>query len=193
MKAILAAFALTALATLPPVYMANANSGDEVLLVNRVRKKNSVAQPEIARFNSVNDIVPRSPAARVAKKFLQSVEAQDTNAISQLWTQDAALESPFDIQGRDFPNREVAQRYIEEIVSLFSEIRFEQISIYDTRNPKVVIIEAQGDFVVAENGTPYRNKYVFIIQVRGNKVSLIREYFDPLIIARTFGIDVTPN
>ncbi|MEO1376767.1 MAG: nuclear transport factor 2 family protein [Cyanobacteria bacterium J06635_10] len=124
---------------------------------------------------------------------MQSLEALDTNAISQFWTQDAALEVPLDLEGRDFPNREAAQAYIEGVVSLFSEIKFEQIRVYDTRNPNVVIIEAQGDFVVAENGRRYQNKYVFIIQTQGNKVRLIREYLNPLIVARTFGIDLTPN
>ena len=79
------------------------------------------------------------------------------------------------------------------MVGLFNQIRFEQIRLYETRNPNLVIIEAQGDFVVAENGRPYRNTYVFVFQTSGNRVSLIREYLNPLIVAQTFGIDVTPN
>jgi len=193
MKRVLAAFVFTALATVVPTYMTSANSQNEVLLVNGFKKKNSRTQRQIRTFNSVNDIVPRSPASRLGKQFLQSFEAQDTNAISQLWAEDAAIELPYDLQGRNFPNREAAQGYIESAVALFSEIKFEQIHLYETRNPNVVVVEAQGDFVVAENGKPYRNTYMFVFQTSGNKVKFIREYFNPVIVAQTFGIDITPN
>ncbi|MEL6461939.1 MAG: nuclear transport factor 2 family protein [Cyanobacteria bacterium J06641_2] len=192
MKRVLTAFIFTALVTVVPASMTSANSQDEVLLVNGFKRK-SRTQREIRTFDSVNDIVPRSRASRIGKQFLQLFEAQDTNAISQLWTEDATIELPYDLQGRNFPNREAAQGYVEGAVALFSEIRFEQIRLYETRNPNVVVVEAQGDFVVAENGRPYRNNYVFVFQTSGNKVKFIREYFNPLIIARTFGIDVTPN
>lgn len=193
MKRILAAFICTVLATFIPTYITSANSQSEALFTDRAENKNLYLQSQTPIFNSVNEIVPRSPAARVAKQFLQSLEAQDTNAIAQLWAEDAALEAPYDLEGREFPNREAAQRYIEGVVGLFNEIRFEQIRLYETRNPNLVIIEAQGDFVVAENGRPYRNTYVFVFQTSGNRVSLIREYLNPLIVAQTFGIDVTPN
>lgn len=193
MKRILAAFICTVLATFIPAYITSANSQSEALFTDRAENKNLYLQSQTPIFNSVNEIVPRSPAARVAKQFLQSLEAQDTNAIAQLWAEDAALEAPYDLEGREFPNREAAQGYIEGVVGLFNEIRFEQIRLYETRNPNLVIIEAQGDFVVAENGRPYRNTYVFVFQTSGNRVSLIREYLNPLIVAQTFGIDVTPN
>jgi ketosteroid isomerase-like protein len=193
MKRVLAALVFTTLATVVPVSMTSANSQNEVLLANRFEKKNLRAQRQIRTFNSVNDIVPRSRASRLGKQFLQSFEAQDTDAISQLWAEDAAIELPYDLQGRNFPNKEAAQGYIEGAVALFSEIRFEQIRVYETRNPNIVVVEAQGDFVVAENGKPYRNNYMFVFQTSGNKVKFIREYFNPLIVARTFGIDVTRN
>ncbi|MEO1187051.1 MAG: nuclear transport factor 2 family protein, partial [Cyanobacteria bacterium J06636_27] len=151
MKRVLTAFIFTALVTVVPASMTSANSQDEVLLVNGFKRK-SRTQREIRTFDSVNDIVPRSRASRIGKQFLQLFEAQDTNAISQLWTEDATIELPYDLQGRNFPNREAAQGYVEGAVALFSEIRFEQIRLYETRNPNVVVVEAQGDFVVAENG-----------------------------------------
>ncbi|WP_082650759.1 nuclear transport factor 2 family protein [Mastigocoleus testarum] len=193
MKRILTAFIFTAIATVFPTYIASGNLERDPLLAEGFEKKNFNSQRQIPTFNSVDEIVPRSSAARVVKEFLQSLEAKDTNAIALLWSQDAAVEVPYDLQGRSFPNREAAQRYIEEVIQPFSEIRFERIRLYQTRNPNVVIIEGQGDFTIAEDGRSYRNTYISVFQTKGNKLSLIREYFNPLIIARTFGVDLNPT
>ena len=193
MKRILSTLLVASLATIMPAYIATGNSHSETLSSRNFRKENFNSLRQIPTFNSVDEIIPRSSATRVVKEFLQSLEAQDTNAIAQLWSQDAAIEVPYDLQGRNFPNREAAQGYIEQVIQPFSEIRFERIRFYQTRSPNVVIIEGQGDFTLAEDGRSYRNTYISVFQIKDNKISLIREYFNPLIIARTFGVDLTSN
>ena len=42
----------------------------------------------------------------------------------------------------------------------------------------------------AKDGKPYQNHYIVLFEVKDQKNKLWREYFNPVVAARTFGIPV---
>jgi uncharacterized protein len=149
----------------------------------------------VAIAESVEEIMPQSSSARIAQKLLQNLEAKNVDAIAELWTQNAIYEMPYALPGNpsQLRGKKAAQQNIIRIISMFDRIEFEQVRFYPTQDPDTVLIETQGNFVVAESGKTYRNQYIAVIQTQNNQIVFLREYFNPLIVAETFGIDLTPN
>lgn len=155
----------------------------------------SNAQAQISIAESVEEITPQSPSARIAQQFLQNLEAKNADAIAKLWTQEATYEMPYALPGNpsQLQGKEAAQQNIIRITEMFDRIEFEQVRFYPTQDNNTVLIETQGNFVVAESGKAYRNQYIAVIQTQNDQIVLLREYFNPLIVAETFGINLTPN
>ncbi|MDJ0634170.1 MAG: nuclear transport factor 2 family protein [Xenococcaceae cyanobacterium MO_188.B29] len=155
----------------------------------------SEVQGQVSITESVEDIMPQSPSARIAQQLLQNLEAKNADAIAQLWTQEAIYELPYALPGNpsQLQGKEAAQQNIIRIIAMFERIEFEQVRFYPTQDPNIVLVETQGNFVVAGSGKAYRNKYIAVIQTQNDRIVLLREYFNPLIIAETFGINLAPN
>lgn len=155
----------------------------------------SEVQGQVSITESVEEIMPQSPSARIAQQLLQNLEAKNADAIAQLWTQEAIYELPYALPGNpsQLQGKEAAQQNIIRIIAMFERIEFEQVRFYPTQDPNIVLVETQGNFVVAGSGKAYRNKYIAVIQTQNDQIVLLREYFNPLIIAETFGINLAPN
>ncbi len=59
-----------------------------------------------------------------------------------------------------------------------------------TGDGRVVFVEGFGQVTMA-NGRDYRNRYVFRMTVDGDKVTSVREYYNPIAAARAFGREIT--
>lgn len=155
----------------------------------------SSTQAQISIAESVEEITPQSPSARIAQQLLQNLEAKNADAIARLWMQEATYEMPYALPGNPslLQGKEAAQQNIIRIIEMFDRIEFEQVRFYPTQDANTVLIETQGNFVIAESDKTYRNKYVAVIQTQNDQIVLLREYFNPLIVAETFNINLSPN
>jgi ketosteroid isomerase-like protein len=69
----------------------------------------------------------------------------------------------------------------------FTTIDFTEEVFTSARHGRVVFAEAKGDFVRADNGAPYRNLYLFKVELRGSQIAAITEYNNPVIICQNLG------
>jgi uncharacterized protein len=137
----------------------------------------------------------QSTSERIVREFIRQIEAKNIPALSGLLSENVLVEQPYQLPGN--PNRlegKLAfQGYVQAINQRFSTIRFENLRTIVSADGRTVTLEGQGNFVIAANGLPYKNLYITVLQTDGEKITGIREYFNPLIIAQTFNIDLTPK
>jgi len=135
----------------------------------------------------------RSTSERIARQFIRQIEAENVQELSNLLSENVVLEQPFQLPGRPnrFEGKLGVQWFFQGINQTFSTIRFENLRTIVSADGQTVTLEGQGNFVIAENGLPYQNVYITVLQIEGGKITAVREYFNPLIIAQAFNIDLT--
>ncbi|GJD21304.1 hypothetical protein RIVM261_062600 [Rivularia sp. IAM M-261] len=77
--------------------------------------------------------------------------------------------------------KQAVNTFFNRIFSQYSQIRFVNIVFRQSKFDNAVILEGQGDFRIASNQNPYRNQYIGVLEVVDGRITLIREYFNPLI------------
>jgi uncharacterized protein len=135
----------------------------------------------------------RSTSERIARQFIRRIEAKNVQALSNILAENVVLEQPYQLPGRPnrFEGNLAVQGFLQGINQTFSTIRFENLRTIVSADGQTVTLEAQGDFVIAANGLPYQNVYIIVLQIEDGKITVIREYFNPLINAQVFNIDLT--
>ncbi|MCA1994941.1 MAG: nuclear transport factor 2 family protein [Coleofasciculus sp. S288] len=128
-----------------------------------------------------------------ARQFLQAVEAKDINTINRLIADGVVLEQPYFSRGESnrVAGRQAANAFFNRIFNQYSQIRFVDVVFRQSQFDNTVILEGSGDFRIADTQRPYRNQYVVVLEIIDGRVTLIREYFNPLIAAEAF--EVEPN
>lgn len=125
--------------------------------------------------------------------FIEAISARDAAATIALLAEDAVLEMPFPLaEGENaYGTRrmwgEPLRKYINGIMARNSSLSFSKLEWYPSGD-SVVFLECEGDHVRSRDGKRYRNNYILRFEVTDGKITLWREYFNPVIAAHTFGI-----
>ena len=107
----------------------------------------------------------------------------------EYFTDDAVMELPFAPGRMDkrHEGKEAVAGFLKFVQHAFSSFSMTVDAIHETRDPNVVVAEHRSDGVVAENGRPYRNRYVTIITFDDDgKVVHWREYYDAGVVVKAF-------
>ncbi len=128
-----------------------------------------------------------------SQAFLAALTDRNAAAAIEMLDEEAVLEMPYPLAPGE--NRygtrkmwgEALRTYVAGIVERNSQIGFTNMTWYETTRG-TVLLEAEGDLVRAKDGQSYRNRYVFLFETRDGRITLWREYFNPVVAARTFGI-----
>jgi ketosteroid isomerase-like protein len=142
---------------------------------------------------SAASLAEETQPADIAKSFINSLTKRDAAAAIALLHDDAVLEMPYPLASGE--NKygthkmwgEPLRIYVKGIVERNSKIAFDNVVWYET-DRDTVILEANGDLVRSKDGLRYQNKYLILFETRDGKVITWREYFNPVVAARTFGI-----
>lgn len=128
-----------------------------------------------------------------AKAFLSALSKRDADSALLLLSEEAVLEMPYPLAGGE--NQYGARRmwgeplrqYVTGITQRNSKIAFNN-TVWRKADDGTVFLECDGDMVRSKDGKRYQNKYILLFQVSDGKITLWREYFNPVVAARTFGI-----
>ena len=132
-------------------------------------------------------------ALETAQAFIAALTSRDGQAAVALLGEDAVLEMPYPLaEGENkYGSRkmwgEPLHNYVLGIVERNSQIAFNN-SVWRTTHDGLVLLESDGDLVRSKDGKRYQNKYLIIFRAEEGKITLWREYFNPVTAARTFGI-----
>lgn len=128
-----------------------------------------------------------------AKAFIAALSQRDADTALLLLSDKAILEMPFPLAAGE--NTYGTKRmwgdplrdYVKGIMQRNSEIAFNN-TVWRRADDGTVILECDGDLVRSRDGKRYQNKYVVLFEVSAGKITLWREYFNPVVAARAFGI-----
>lgn len=104
-----------------------------------------------------------------------------------LWADDGVLEFPFAPAGRKsrYAGKTEILAYMKATAArMGARIKSEGLEYFTVRpleDPSAACLEMAVRGRLLETGAPYRQTYISIIETRGGKISLYREYWNPLV------------
>jgi ketosteroid isomerase-like protein len=139
-----------------------------------------------------NAYVARQQARQAVMNFLTGLEDKDMDRVNGVWADDAVQEMPYVPAG--FPSRVVGKEALIKQYASWPQnackARFtDGIRFYPTQDPQIVAVEYHGVSEILKTGRTYDQRYFGMFHIEGGKITLFREYFDPNVFARAFGLN----
>ncbi|WPB82520.1 nuclear transport factor 2 family protein [Archangium violaceum] len=108
----------------------------------------------------------------------------------ELFTDDAVVEFPY-AAGLGLPERlegrGAIRQYFMDTPKHFLGLTFTNVRRYPTTELDVALAEAHGSATIAATGSTYEQDYVMLVKARNGRISLYREYWNPVPGLRAFG------
>jgi ketosteroid isomerase-like protein len=129
----------------------------------------------------------RDAIQQIVQRYLYLYAQQSWDDWIDLWADDGVLEFPFAPAGRRsrYVGKADILAYMKAVPArMAARIRSEGLDYFDIRpmlDPAMVCLEMGVKGRILETGAPYLQKYVSIIETRSGKLSLYREYWNPLV------------
>ena len=118
-----------------------------------------------------------------ALELLQAEARRDTTAIGALLDENVVFEMPFAEPPATIHGREALLEVLDQFLHTFySEFTFHDIEVTPAAEPGLYFAEYRGIGQVAARPHEYRQQYVAVIKVQDGKVTLWREYFNPIAL-----------
>ena len=125
---------------------------------------------------------------QIVEDFFAAIEQQQFEIIKDIFSPQARGFQPFAPNG--FPNNLVGiEGFYKEFSGLtarFTSMKFPR-TIYTTEDPNYIFMEFTSQTELVQGGT-YENRYVATFRFQDGKILEYTEYFNPIILARTFNI-----
>jgi ketosteroid isomerase-like protein len=128
-------------------------------------------------------------AVERVREIFVLVDAQRTDELCERFADDAVMELPFapGKMARRYVGIDQVRGFITSVRDSFSSFAMVVDAVHATTDPDLVIVEHHSDAVVAEDGRPYRNRYVTFVRFdAAGKIVQWREYYDAGEVVRAF-------
>jgi ketosteroid isomerase-like protein len=126
------------------------------------------------------------------REIMRLADEMRVDELIECFADDAVMELPFapGKMERSYVGKPAIAGFQYFARDSFSEFAMTVDAIHETADPHVVIAEHRSDAVVAENGRPYRNRYVtFLTFDDDGRITGWREYYDAGVVVRAFRPD----
>ena len=138
----------------------------------------------MAPESSAKDRTVQTLEAPTAMSFLAALGRHDFDAAGLFLDDDASLELPFAGEGLTVRGRQgILQFFRTSMARSTGEIEYSLERAYPSPEAGATVLEISTRARTAE-GRPYTNRLIAIFEFRRGKISLFREYFNPLPLNR---------
>ena len=118
--------------------------------------------------------------------FFESEAKQDIQAMAAVMADDIVYETPFGLAG--VPDRvqgketlaQMLDQFIGKENGMYASWDIYNIRVYSASESDLFFVEMDGKGVVAQSGHPYEQSYISLLRVEGGRITLWREYFNPI-------------
>jgi len=123
----------------------------------------------------------------ILQSYLALYAQQRWDEWIDLWADDGVLEFPFAPKGRKsrYAGKADILDYMKSTAArMGGRIKSEGLEYFTVRpmqDPTTVCLEMAVKGRLLETGAPYKQSYISIIETQGGKISLYREYWNPLV------------
>ena len=129
----------------------------------------------------------RDAMQQMVQRYLYLFSQQSWDEWIDLWADDGVLEFPFAPAGRRsrYVGKPDILAYMKAVaVRMAGQIKSEGLDYFHMHpmlDPSAFCLEMAVRGRILETGAPYLQKYISIMEMRGKKLSLYREYWNPLV------------
>jgi ketosteroid isomerase-like protein len=123
------------------------------------------------------------------RAILELADQMRVDDLIELFAEDALMELPYAPGKREkrYEGKDAILGFQRFARDSFSSFAMTIDAIHETADPHVVIAEHRSDGIVAENGRPYRNRYVTVFTFDDDGlVTGWREYYDAGVVVKAF-------
>ena len=134
--------------------------------------------------------MPSATPADVLAQRRRLILSGDADGYADLFAPDGAIESPFAPPGAPsrLAGREAIREHSRRLVA--SPVRledFEDVDLYQTQDPEVVIVEVRAKATLTTTGRSFATTSVQIYRIREGQIVLFRDFADPRVLEDVIG------
>ncbi len=125
-----------------------------------------------------------SSARTIIERHLARVSLGMTGDLADTYAENAVVEQPFMPHGQGrIEGRKALRAHFERARSIPLELRVDNLVVYATTDPEIVIAEYDYDGRVLTTGETFRVSNVQIFRIHGGEIVRSRDYHDHAAIA----------
>ena len=125
-----------------------------------------------------------STTRTIVERHLAQVSRGMTGDLADAYAENAIVEQPFVSHGKGrIEGREALRAHFAWATSVPLQLRVDNLVVYETTDPEIVIAEYDYDARVVPTGATFRLPNVQVFQVRGGEIVCSRDYHDHAAIA----------
>lgn len=120
--------------------------------------------------------------------LFRALERRDIAAFTERLAEHARYEMPFGEPGAagDLDGRAAIRAAFDQIPVLFSSVEIRDLEIFPTTISGTYFAEFRGVFTLSRPGAPYDSTYLMKFELADGRVTLLREYLNPIKRAEAF-------
>lgn len=141
-----------------------------------------------------DEIEPRDRAEALSLGYFTGMMRRDLQGFTDLWHDDAVIHIPFRPNDLGFPMPEalvgkpgIVEQYAKQMQNRRDHV-FWISALHRTEDPDCVIVEASARSIVGETGGIYENAYVYVFNIKDDRLFVVREYCNPIKVAHALRV-----
>ena len=130
--------------------------------------------------------MPSATPADVLAQRRQLILSGDTDGYADLFAPDGVIESPFAPPGAPsrLEGREAIREYSRHVAA---SPGFEEVALYQTQDPEVVIVEVRAKATLTTTGRSLVTTSIQIYRIREGQIVLFRDFANPRVLEDVIG------
>ncbi len=131
----------------------------------------------------------RSAVSVFVDRHLAALLAEDIPAWVDLWAEDGVFEFPFAPEGyvKRLDGKAAIANYMSGFPEKIKINKFNVIKLMDSPDGDEGFLEFTCEGTVVPTGRPYNMHYVSFLRLRDGKLTLYRDFWNPLVAIEAFG------
>jgi ketosteroid isomerase-like protein len=127
---------------------------------------------------------------KVVDTFFVALETQNFELLNEVFAEKGRQLNPYVPEGfpKSFDGRGAIYKQYSSLPASFGKMKFPR-TIYATENPNFFFVVFQGVIAIKAGGK-YQNEYIGTFKVENNQIVEYTEYFNPIVMAKAFGIEL---
>ncbi|HEX9509099.1 MAG TPA: nuclear transport factor 2 family protein [Puia sp.] len=124
----------------------------------------------------------------VVDTFFIALETQNFELLKEIFAEDGRQINPYVPEGfaASFDGVEGIYKQYSSLPQLFGQMKFPR-TLFATEDPQFIFVKFRGIIEIRAGGT-YENDYLGTFRLEKGKIVEYTEYFNPIVMARAFGI-----
>ncbi|GAB3220278.1 nuclear transport factor 2 family protein [Spirosoma arcticum] len=128
---------------------------------------------------------------KVVDNFFVALETYNFDLLNEVFAQNGRQFNPYVPEGfpKSFDGRAAIHKQYSSLPERFASMKFSR-TIYATEDPNFFFAQWRGVIVIKTGGT-YENDYIGTFRLKDGLVTEYTEYFNPIVMAKAFGISLS--